>query len=164
MMLKLCYQGLTRLTDSGSFHKRISELTGWVNTIWKSCVFNPFPHCAVREAKELCYGGRGWSSKTPWHVLGSILTSPGVPPEGLLGYNLILKEMLTSIFLNFYYFYFMCMHVCLYVCRCTMCAPGACRDQMKESGPLELELQNIVRHHMGSENRNWVLCKRSKHS
>lgn len=35
---------------------------------------------------------------------------------------------------------------------------------MRDLGPLDLELQNIVRRHMGSENRNWVLCKRSKHS
>lgn len=33
---------------------------------------------------------------------------------------------------------------------CTICEPGACKDQV--SGPLELELQMVVYHHVDPKN------------
>ena len=36
--------------------------------------------------------------------------------------------------------------------------PGALRDQKRALGPLELELQMIVSHHLGAGNQSWVLC------
>ena len=38
------------------------------------------------------------------------------------------------------------------VCLCTMCAPGACNSKKKALDPLELELQVVVSHHVGSVN------------
>lgn len=51
------------------------------------------------------------------------------------------------------------MHVCL----CTMCVPGAPRDQKKASGPLELELKMTVNYHMGAKNRGQILYESNKH-
>jgi hypothetical protein len=55
------------------------------------------------------------------------------------------SERNANIFIKrFYYFYLMCMNVCLHVCMFTMCLPDAGRAQMRASDPLELELQTIV--------------------
>lgn len=49
---------------------------------------------------------------------------------------------------TFTYFYFMCISVCLHICLCVPCIPEAWKGQERTPGPLELELQMIVSHHI----------------
>jgi hypothetical protein len=51
---------------------------------------------------------------------------------------------------------------CLYVCIHTTCMSGACGGQKQKPGPLEMELQMIVSHHVGARNQTWVLSKSNK--
>lgn len=57
------------------------------------------------------------------------------------------EEMLStssSYFFSFDLYFIFCVWVlCLHVCICTICVPGAFRDQKRVSGPLELESQML---------------------
>lgn len=52
---------------------------------------------------------------------------------------------------------------CLSVWLCTMYVFGVQGDQKKVLNPVELDLQVVVSHHVGSGTQTWVLCK-NKHS
>ena len=43
------------------------------------------------------------------------------------------------------------------MCMCTMCVSVAGRGQKRVSDPLELELQMVVSHHVGAENKGLPL-------
>ena len=45
-----------------------------------------------------------------------------------------------------------------------MCMSGVRGVQKRESDPLGLEFQTVVRHYVSAGNRTWVLYKSSKHS
>ena len=56
----------------------------------------------------------------------------------------------------------MCMNIlfgCLNVCVCTVCMPGAKRDQKRTSDPLELELQIVICCCVVTGNQTLVLYK-----
>lgn len=44
--------------------------------------------------------------------------------------------------------YTLCASVCLHMCLYTICMFGACGGQKRVSGPVELELEKVVSHHM----------------
>lgn len=52
----------------------------------------------------------------------------------------------SNVFVCFFWFFsFLCVCVfCLYLYMCTICMPGALRDQIRVSRFLELELQVVV--------------------
>lgn len=68
-------------------------------------------------------------------------------PESLLKYHW--KCLLVFKFL----FYFTHMSVCLGVCTCTVCMPGALRNQKRASDSLGPELLMFVSRHVGAGNR-----------
>lgn len=53
----------------------------------------------------------------------------------------------------------MCMYVCLHVHMCIMCVPSTLRSQKRVLGPLVLELQVAMNHHVSAGNQNSVLYK-----
>jgi len=56
--------------------------------------------------------------------------------------------------------YYVCMvYVCImYVCMCITCILGTHESQERTLDVLELELQMVVSHHVGSGNKIPVLC------
>ena len=61
-----------------------------------------------------------------------------------------------------YFFNLFYVHGC-FACMC-VCAPHACRRQNRPLSSVELELQTVVRCHVGSGNKNQVLWKSSQWS
>lgn len=49
--------------------------------------------------------------------------------------------------------------ICMYVCMCIMCMPGAWGGQKRVSDPLWPLLHMVVSHHVGADNWTRVLCK-----
>jgi hypothetical protein len=47
----------------------------------------------------------------------------------------------------------------LLACMSIIYVSGAHEDQKRASDPLELELQTVVSHHVGSRNQTWVLWR-----
>ena len=61
-------------------------------------------------------------------------------------------------------FYFMCMNVCLHVCMCTTCVPGAQSSLKRMPYPLELELHIVISHHVSAgSNSEQVLFTAEPH-
>lgn len=59
---------------------------------------------------------------------------------------------------------FMCMHVCLHLCMCTMCMLGTCRGQKRPLDPLDLELWMLLSHHVETGNRTWSSAETAESS
>lgn len=49
-------------------------------------------------------------------------------------------------------------------CMCTACMPGAHRAEKRALNPLALELQLVVRYHVGAGNETLVVCKNNNNS
>lgn len=47
------------------------------------------------------------------------------------------------------------MSFCLYICICSECVPSVLGGQKRELDSLSLELQTVVRSHVGVENQTW---------
>lgn len=49
--------------------------------------------------------------------------------------------------------------VCLHVCKCITCVPGACADQKRASELLKVELQATVNYYASAGNQTGVRCR-----
>lgn len=50
---------------------------------------------------------------------------------------------------------------CLYMCLCITYRPGACGVRKRLTDPLELDLQMVLSHHVGTRDKIQVICKKT---
>lgn len=78
--------------------------------------------------------------------------------------QLDLKLWSTNSFLNIYFIFLFLYVFCLHLCIWTICLISAYRDQESVLGPLEMELWEVMSHHMGAENQIGVSFRSSMFS
>ena len=71
----------------------------------------------------------------------------------LLAYCALATKVFFLLFFFFRLTYLMFLSVCLHVCTCMTCMPGAHRGQKKALAPPDLELVMIMSHHVGARTR-----------
>lgn len=70
---------------------------------------------------------------------------------------------LSRIFVCLFLMIYLClMYGCFPACMCITFLPAAHTGQKRVPGPLRIELQTIVSHHVGVGNRTCVICKNSQ--
>lgn len=87
-------------------------------------------------------------------------TIPGITTEGDRKLTTYISQEIEFLRL----FYFMHISVLPTCVLCMMFVLGACRSQKRSLEALELELQTLVSHRVGTRNQTQILCKSRQYS